>query len=198
MNAEEKERLIIALQDHVNNITNLRYGSYVLADSLAQRTKRHAVKYFPDRLLFLDEINKINFELPEQRENHGVNSWNESYRTLLTVSQAMLDEVQQPSEHASITAPSINKIQKLADVQEKKLYATSFLIIASSLLWTFNEIVKWSWLTFHPKRIAIYLSIQVAIIFISTLFFTNNRQVRFVEWLSIAVAIVLAVISLLY
>jgi hypothetical protein len=157
MKAEEQERLIISLQDHVNNITNLRYGNYCLAESLTQRTKRLALKFFPEKGIFLDEIDKVNFKLAENK----VNIWNESYRRLLTISQAMLDEVQLPSESNNIITSSLNEIHTSIDGKERKLYTGAFLALASLILWTFNVIIKWAWLSMHPKKIAIYLSLQV-------------------------------------
>lgn len=188
MHHQEQERLTILLQDQVNNITNLRYGNYVLADSLTQRSKRLATKYFPDKTFLPDKLDKINFK----------SSWNESYRRLLTVSQAMLDEVQSPPEQIPAIPPSADKRQKFMSDKKKKLYTVIFLVLASFILWTFNALVKWSWLTNHPKKIAIYLSFQLAIIFTAALFFTSNKQIRFIEWLSVAVAMASTVISLLY
>jgi hypothetical protein len=192
MNSEENERLIISLQDHVNNITNLRYGNIFIAESLTQRTKRLASKFFPQRIHFLEEIEKIDFK----NESNKV-TWNDSYTKLLTVSQAMLDEVQFPFENISNTAHPVNDKQIIEKAKANKVYATYCLIFSSFILWSFNYILNWHWLTNHPKKISIYLSLEVAIIFISLLFFTNNKQIRFVEWFSIAIAIALAIISLL-
>jgi hypothetical protein len=152
MHPEEKERLIIALQEHVNNITNLRYGNYLLAESLRQRTKRLASKYFPDRFIFTNEIDKINFKLSESRENYKIDLWNESYRSLLTVSQAMLDEAQSPSEHTNnIIASPFNGIHKFPEEKEKKIFAATFLAMASLILWTFN-----TWATIPKKWLYIF------------------------------------------
>lgn len=148
--------------------------------------------------LLLVEIDKIDFRLSESEKNYTIENWNGSYRSLLTISQALLDEVQLPSGHVSILNPTSFKIQKFTSDKKKKLYAAIFLTLASFILWTFNALVKWSWLTNHPKKIAIYLSFQVAFIFTSSLFFTSNKQIRFIEWLSAVVAMASSVISLLY
>ncbi len=183
MHSQEKERLIISLQDHVNNITNLRYGSYNLAEILTQKTKRFALKNFP---CFLKESDSISFT-----ESNGLNEWNESYRRLLTISQAMLDEAQQSEQPPVITPPPTRKSYNTA-------YAFLFVTTASILLWSFNTFIKWRWLTEHPKKIAIYLSLQAVILVIFALFFTKSKKARFIELLAIFVGLVMAIISLLY
>ena len=196
MDSGEKERLIMTLQDHVNNITNLRIGNYFLAESLTQRTKRLASKYFKDQDVFKSEIDEINFKPSEKQDHYSIAVWNDSFKRLLTISQAMLDEVQLPSDYVYEINHPITKTFKSMEAK-RKLYAAIFFITASLTLWSFNYTLNWGWLAYHHNKIAIYLCFQIAIVFIAFLFLTNKKHTRFIEWLSIAISIALAIISFL-
>jgi hypothetical protein len=66
---------------------------------------------------------------------------------------------------------------------------TVLLLISSFLLWSFNEWLRWSWLANHPKKIAIYVTVQV-ILFL--LFLRLVIRSKIITWAAIgAVLLVL-------
>ena len=68
------------------------------------------------------------------------------------------------------------------------------LIILSAMLWSFNSLLKWSWLLNHPKKIALYISFQILIIFSLLRIVIKNRTIKIVD---IIIGISLVILSFL-
>jgi hypothetical protein len=64
----------------------------------------------------------------------------------------------------------------------KKLVLFSLLLIILSItLWSFNSILKWNWLSIHPKKIALYISFQLLIIFSLLRIVTANKAIKIID-----------------
>lgn len=180
MTQEQKDGLIKILQEHLNKVTSLPYENYILAEALYTRTMFLYEKYFKGSVLNNNDLLKVNFK----SVNVGTTAraaWEESHGRLLSFSQSMLDELQLPPGNVTtIPAPT-------APNQLRILYSAIFLIISSVFLWSFNLISQ--------KRISLYISFQVTFILISALFLTNNKHVRSIEWLGLAIAVATMIIS---
>jgi hypothetical protein len=68
------------------------------------------------------------------------------------------------------------------------------LILLSITLWSFNSFLKWDWLLNHQKKIALYISFQLLIIFSLLRVVTKNKAIKVVD---IIIAIGVVVLSLI-
>lgn len=71
------------------------------------------------------------------------------------------------------------------------------LIVASVLLWSFNEWVQWEWLANHPSRLMIYIATQVVLFGIALLLLPSNEKIRLIEFVALVIAIASMIIPLL-
>jgi len=63
------------------------------------------------------------------------------------------------------------------------------LFLSSFILWTFNKWIHWTWLTQHPKKIGIYVSIQIVLFLLLLRVIIRNK---IITWAAIgAVLLVL-------
>jgi hypothetical protein len=86
------------------------------------------------------------------------------------------------------------KIESKFGKFKKKVLFPSLLIVLSISLWSFNSIVKWNWLSQHPKRIALYISFQLLIIFLLLRIITTNKAIKIID---ILIALMIAILSLI-
>ncbi len=184
MTRKERKELLKLLQEHVSNISNLQFGDYVLAEALTQKTKVYCSLHFPDRLYYFYDIINSNFRASTNDANASRQAWDQAQGRLLAIAHLMLEELKITDTGTGISFLRIT-------------ISISFLIIASYILWTFNSRAKWQWLTDHPKRIPLYLSVQSVIILISALILTNNKQGKFIEWVGIIISLLSLIISTL-
>ncbi len=167
----------------------LRPFDYSTADGLYQRTKMLAGKYFAGKHYNIDLISvefEVKFDFIENKEN----KWATAKSKLTAIAQAMLDDcilaepprpvvkyIQDESKIKDLSEKIDGLSQRLGKVIEEKSAAEYRLLkfrktclylllctTSSIILWTFNSFIKWQWLNSHPKKIAIYLSLQLAII----------------------------------
>jgi hypothetical protein len=70
----------------------------------------------------------------------------------------------------------------------------SSVFVLSTILWSFNSIVKWDWLSTHPKKIALYIAFQFLIIFSLMRIITSNKAIKVID---ILIALLIAILSLI-
>lgn len=70
----------------------------------------------------------------------------------------------------------------------------SLLILLSIILWSFNSFLKWDWLLNHQKKIALYISFQLLIIFSLLRIVTKNKTIKVAD---VIIAIGVVVLSLI-
>jgi hypothetical protein len=189
MNREERKSLIALFQNHVTQVSNLQFGNYVLAASLCSKTKMFADRYFSERTYYFYDLVEINFKSTSTEASAARLAWDDAYGRLLAVANSMLEEVQLDEMHHNGKASKWD--------MKKLITSSAFLLISSYILWSFNTWAKWGWLAQHPKRIALYLSFQLALLFVFALFFTSSKQGKFFELIGISVSIAFGIISLL-
>lgn len=64
------------------------------------------------------------------------------------------------------------------------------LSVLSILLWGFNYFLKWHWLSVHSKKVALYISFQILILFSLLRIITTNKAIKIID-IIIAVGIVI-------
>lgn len=182
-------------------------GGYGAAQALWERTRNLAARYFPDKNLY------ISLSASSLRGDAAI-SWDDLQRQLLTIAHAMLDEVQDRNERKHVATEnsisSLNSIKdEIVEIRKKNLHlenrvswykrCVSFfvcLLFTTTLLWLFNDLVKWDWLSVHPKRLSLYLSAQLALIFACSLIITDNNKFRAAEIIGFGVTVVLGLLSM--
>lgn len=180
----KKITLLEILEKHATEIQNLQFKNYNRAEYLFQRTKMLYAKFFPKNTLYLFDLSQLNIK-DNGKGNTELERWNDWHNRLMAIAQAMVDDVQLSHVHHNE-----NKT-----IQYKVTLAIVALLIFSLALWSLNSWLKWDWLSSHPKRIPLFLSTQLAFIFIFTLFITNDAKTRIVEWTGIGVSIIFGIIS---
>lgn len=193
----EKESIIKVLQEHLNNVTSLEYGNYAQADVLSLNTKILYSRYFQKNEFDLFDFDPVSFRTFDSRENVIRYAWEKAHSRILTVSNAMLYEFQLPSANYKENEDKADSSEVIKWNKKKMRRSLLFFIASSVLLWSFNALVKWHWLEKHPKQIAIYLSFQFALFFISLLFFTDNRKIRSLEWFGALVSVAVSIASMI-
>jgi hypothetical protein len=223
MNKVDKDQLVALLQTHVNDINGLIYKNYGAAESLYQRTKMFATKYFPTRTYGIDLIT-IKFRVTSAFFEIEANVWNNGIEKLSSIAQAMLDDAKLTPIQMPIQVPAqtplikviedtskidkltfeLNKSKKDLLILENRfkvfrkytLCITSFILI-SIILWSFNDFVTWHWLSIHPKRVAIYLAFQLLILLIHLRFITERKAFKTAEIVAIIVAVIIGILTLI-
>lgn len=211
-----KTELIEVLKTHLDYINNLqyKYQDYSTAAILYQRTKMFAEKYFPQRSYRSDLI-PIRFKPIAESifttEIDYKKAWNNGIIALQGVAAAMYDDLLL----SPLDAPQIkfiedtSKIQTLTEkldrandgleriktkiIKRKRVaFFITYIVVLSIILWTFNLLIKWQWLSNHSKRIPIYLAFQLLIIISSLRFISKNKAIKYLDW---GIAIVIAILS---
>lgn len=77
---------------------------------------------------------------------------------------------------------------------KKWVLFSSSLIILSTILWSFNSFLKWNWLSIHPKKVALYISFQLLIIFSLFRIVTKNKAIKIID---VLIALMIAILSLI-
>jgi hypothetical protein len=185
MTHHERNRQMGILEDHVSDVKSLQFGDYRRAEYLCQRTILLTSRFFPNSTFYLVELAQVSFTRFDLSGVHEQTRWSDAHNKLLAISQSLLDDVQlSAGPHGSIGW----------------IRAVLVLLVAavsSAILWSFNDWLKWTWLSAHPKKTALYLSFQMVIIFVVTLCFTKGKRAKIVEWSGIGFAIAFAILSLL-
>jgi hypothetical protein len=232
MNQTEKEKLVSILKTHLDQIYGLQYGSFQAAETLYQRTKMFAEKYFQAGR-YGRELIGIKFRSGNAFfENHAL-VWDTGKTKLASIAQAMLDEL--ILTKVAVPAPVVKVVedtkkvdalqQEVAKLQEqlqtseadlaaaraelsrfkdrskiqKKMsaYLLAFLL-CSIILWSLNSWVKWHWLSQHPKRIGIYLSVQVLILLgFSVAVFRLDSSLKITIFTAMFIAAVVGLLQLI-
>jgi hypothetical protein len=218
-----RNELINLLQKHLIEIKALHYPDYASADVLYHRTKMFASKYFSDRLYGIDLVT-VNFHSISTLLHSDRQAWDNGLNKLIGIAQAMLDDATLTQVELPITKiiDDTSKIAQLTDqfnqlkskfennlYEEKNKYAQLLskhktfkkwvtfiilLIVFTTILWLFNNFLKWSWLSTHPKKIALYISFQMLIIFSLLTLVTPNKIIKLID---IVIAIGIVILSII-
>jgi hypothetical protein len=125
MTKAEKNELVSILEAHRNQLSALSYFSYQAAETLYQRTKMFAQKYFPARGYGIELIG-ITFKPISDLLGNDVTAWETGTRKLLSIAQAMLDDmvltpVSAPGFPATPVVKLVEDTQKIETLQNEVL-----------------------------------------------------------------------------
>lgn len=218
-----KTELINLLQDHLTAIKSLYFPNYASAETLYQRTKMLASKYFASRSYGMDLIS-VRFHSYSTLLEPEKQAWDNGINKLASIAQAMLDDAALTNVEVPVTKviEDTSRISQLTEqfnqlkttfknnldeernkylqleIKHKKfqkwILFIILLITLSAFLWIFNYFVKWSWLSSHPKKAALYISFQLLIIFSLARIITSNKTIKIID---ILIAIGIAILSII-
>jgi len=102
--------------------------------------------------------------------------------------------IQQFSEVMGREKSEYIKLESRFDKFKRWVLFFSLLTVLSYALWSFNSIIKWNWLSIHPKRIPLYISFQLLIIFSLFRIVTTNKAIKIID---VLIALMIAILSLI-
>lgn len=102
--------------------------------------------------------------------------------------------IQQFSEAIGREKSKYTKLESRFDKFKRWVLFFSLLTVLSYSLWSFNSIIKWNWLSVHPKKIALYISFQLLIIFSLFRIVTTNKAIKIID---VLIALMIAILSLI-
>jgi hypothetical protein len=167
------------LKEHLAALRRLQYQNYCSAEILYNRTKILATTYFAKED-FTNEWLHAKFCSNHKTAKKERAAWNEVYGQLVAISQAMLERVEFRSQNQST----------------RYTMYTSLLIIFSSILWIFNNVIKWKWLSDHPQKFSIYVTIQVILLLVYSIGITENKKSKTIEIIGICLSSLFSVIAM--
>lgn len=214
-----KTELLDLLKNHVNDIVFLGESprNYALAEKLYQRTKMIAEKYFKGQYYKIDLLNisfRPSIEGSWTSQGEYIRAWDSAVQKIYSISVAMYDDLKLTPD-IKISDSEIKKIsEKYTELEDKysalsqrefdrnekvkkqkKVLIFLFLFfLLSTFLWTFHFYIKWNWFLNHPRKIAIYISFQLLILFTLLRIINKNKFIKVADWI---IALVVALVSLI-
>ncbi len=138
----------------------------------------------------IDHLKLPSIQVPNIREIEQANKI-KAYEKKLGELESKYEEIEKVytelRSQYSLREARITKMNKI-------IVFSVLLIFLSFFLWTFNTYVHWEWLTKHPKKIPLYISFQLLILFSLLRIITKNKIIKSLDWV---IAIIITVLSIL-
>jgi hypothetical protein len=96
------------------------------------------------------------------------------------------------SDALALQRSEYTKLESRFTKFKKWILFFSLLSVLSIALWSFNRILKWNWISIHPKRITLYISFQLLIVFSLLRIVIANRAIKIID---ILIALMIAILS---
>jgi hypothetical protein len=139
-------------------------------------------------------INEQNYQ---QQYSTLLGKWNKfvpEYNSLLEKHELQCVELEVLANNLKLSETKNQTLKAGIVKSQRNIYFFIALVTFSFLLWTFNSVIKWEWLSLHPKKISLYISFQLLIIFSSLRIITSNKTIKIVD---ILIAIMIAILSII-
>jgi hypothetical protein len=189
MKTPKKQYLIKILQEHVTKISELKYPQIREAEALLQRTRILAINNFPEKPLFLNCLDQIRFRSKKFNIDPNAPLWEESIGKLWGIAQSMLDEIPMQGE--------LQQNKTLPRLFSRNLIITIIILTLSLILWTFELFVHIPFVSNHPKKTSLFLTVQLLFLLMGYLCIVYNKKNKSYEIAGLLSAVILAVIALL-
>ncbi len=143
------------------------------------------------------KVTQINEQSYQQQYQTLLGKWNKfvpEYNSLLERHELQTAALENALNNLKQSETKNQNVVLVISKFKKWLLFSILLIFFSSLLWSFNSVTKWGWLSEHPKRIALYISFQLLILFSLLRIVTNNKAIKVIDLL---IGIALVVLSII-
>jgi hypothetical protein len=159
----------------------LRAGAFQKGNDICLKLQELALKHFPQSSWYVKELPELRFKPLRRARATQLKRWKETIEKLLAILEAMIEEIRGKimNQHKQLTC----------SLQRHRIMVVACFIAFSLLLWLFNEVLCWKWLSEHPRRISIYCCFQLTLIVGALLLGTEKKRTDvFIIFLTILLA----------
>ncbi|RYY98931.1 MAG: hypothetical protein EOO11_06585 [Chitinophagaceae bacterium] len=174
------------LKKYIGELQNLEYNNFAKAEEIRCYMQHLARKRFTNIPHILETINSAKFENNHRSHSAKRNSWKAAQGNLSGVANFMLEELLQTKKDG----------ERKSNLNEKYT-GTIFCLVASTLLWIVFYYSSWEWINHHPKKLSLFISIQLLVGCIAFMIYHKKKKIEIGEGLAIISSLLFGVISYL-
>jgi hypothetical protein len=176
-----KPELELLLHNFSHQVKVLRIGAFQKGNHICVSILVLATDNFPCESWYLKELKSIRFKPASKSKAAQLRLWKQTINKLLQILEAMIEEIRRKFRDQQFNIQHIRKT---------RFIVWACFVSFSLLLWLFNEVVRWQWLSGHPRKIAIYCCCEFALI-VSALLLSRPKKGTdiFILFVTIALAL---------